>query len=91
MASIAYNAADDSLWLYGTRPGLSTLEHYAASDDMAHANFPVTSEPGIGFVTGIEFQLQHLAPVPEPATVVLLGAGLAIVLSVSARKRNRRS
>jgi len=91
MASLAYDAADDTLWLYSARPGLSTLSHYAASDDMTHANFPITSEPGIGFVTGIEFQLQHLAPVPEPATVVLLAAGLAIVLSVSARKRNRRS
>jgi hypothetical protein len=79
---------DDTLWLYSAIPEASELRQYSTSDAPA-AKFPLSSQPGIGFVSGIEFQLQQSPPaVPEPATAGLLGIGLAVVLSLRARKRN---
>ena len=85
-ASLAYDAADDTLWVYTWAPQTSQLIQFAASDDMTNPNFPLSRQPGIGFVTGIEFQLQ---PVPEPAASVLLVAGLAFLGGLRARGRRR--
>jgi len=81
--SLAYDATDDSLWIYSARPALSELVHFAASDDMTSGNFALSREPGIGFVSAIEFQL---APVPEPSTYVLVLVGVALV-GYSARQK----
>jgi len=79
------------LWVYSTRPFLSELVQFAASDDMTNTNFAISRQPGIGFVTGIEFQLQQsAAAIPEPATAALIGLALVTLLSVRARKRNSR-
>ena len=86
--TLAYDGADDTLWVYTWAPQTSQLIQFAPSDDMTSSNLPLGSQPGIGFVTGIEFQLR-LAPVPEPRTAVMLSAGLVIVGSLGARRRIR--
>jgi len=75
--SIAYDAADDTVWIYSFVAFSSELIHFAALDTTS-ANFPLSREPGIGSVWGIEFQLaQSPAAVSAPATIALLGLGLA--------------
>jgi len=90
--SLAYDRADDTLWLYIPRPlGGSELVQFATSDDMTHANFPLFRQPVSGFAYGIEFALQNdTTPVPEPATITLLGTAFAMMLGLGARRLHRR-
>jgi len=87
--SLAYDRADDTLWLYIPRvQGGSELVQFAASDDMTSTNFPLFRQPVSGFAYGIEFALQQdTTLVPEPATMTLLGTGLALLLSLGARRQ----
>jgi hypothetical protein len=89
--SLAYAAADDTLWVYSwAAPEASQLMQFATTDDptgdLRLPLLPLSSQPGIGYVTAIEFQVQA---VPEPAASVLLTAGLAVLGSMGARGRSR--
>jgi hypothetical protein len=88
LVSLAYDRADDTLWLYSAQPLASELRQYSTSDAPNANPFPLSAQPGIGFVAAIEFQLQQSsAAVPEPATAGLLAFGLAMLSSVRARRR----
>jgi hypothetical protein len=93
--SLAYDSADNTLWLHLSGPlgGPSQLLQYATIDDPnAPIPVPLSIQPGIGFVPAMEFQFHQAPPaIPEPSIAALLGAGLAALLCLRARRRNHAS
>lgn len=83
-AALALDYADQTLWVRDRNSASALFEQYSKSGEL----LDTVDFGNLGNTLGGEFAFQS-APVPEPATMILFGTGLAVLVGSRIRRKKK--